>query len=207
MMKVNGMKFHTPEHAQGRVTNNTGVCLKGDAGQGECDWFGLLKEILELEYPSRPIKRVVVFYCDWYDPTRPRGTRTHKDYKIVEVNHSKRYGRYDPFILAQNARQVYYLQYPGRARSNWRVVVKTKPRGLVETQEEDVPFQHQEVNPIRFVGETEMPQLLASSSGEVDILNLPVQQVEHSQIDEDDDEINESSDDDTSNIQTSDESE
>ncbi|MED6203140.1 hypothetical protein PIB30_112708, partial [Stylosanthes scabra] len=48
-MKVNGMKFQTNGNSRGRTTDNTGVYLKGDAGQGECDWYGILNEILELE--------------------------------------------------------------------------------------------------------------------------------------------------------------
>ncbi|MED6142314.1 hypothetical protein PIB30_112437, partial [Stylosanthes scabra] len=36
-MKVNGMKFQTNGNSRGRTTDNTGVYLKGDAGQGECD--------------------------------------------------------------------------------------------------------------------------------------------------------------------------
>ncbi|MED6157555.1 hypothetical protein PIB30_024253 [Stylosanthes scabra] len=38
MMKVNGMRFHTPEHARGRTIDNTSIYLMGDAGHGECDW-------------------------------------------------------------------------------------------------------------------------------------------------------------------------
>ncbi|MED6138042.1 hypothetical protein PIB30_070622 [Stylosanthes scabra] len=36
-MKVSGMKFQTNDNSRGRTTDNTGVYLKGDAGQGECD--------------------------------------------------------------------------------------------------------------------------------------------------------------------------
>ncbi|MED6187709.1 hypothetical protein PIB30_064190 [Stylosanthes scabra] len=92
----------------------------------------------------------------------------HKDYKIIEVNYARRYDRYDLFIVANNARQVYYLSYPGRDRNNWRVVVKCKPRGMIEyhnEQTQDEPFQYHEETPARIVTDTTMPQALASPAG------------------------------------------
>ncbi|MED6158230.1 hypothetical protein PIB30_030852 [Stylosanthes scabra] len=50
------------------------------------NWYGILNEILELVYLGEPSNRVVLFRCEWYDPARPRGTRSHKDYQITEVN-------------------------------------------------------------------------------------------------------------------------
>nr|GEV89600.1 hypothetical protein [Tanacetum cinerariifolium]GEV91898.1 hypothetical protein [Tanacetum cinerariifolium] len=47
MFFVNGYKFHTSEHGSGRSTFNS--------------------EIVEVEYPALPIKRVVLFRCDWFD--------------------------------------------------------------------------------------------------------------------------------------------
>ncbi|MED6148502.1 hypothetical protein PIB30_053763 [Stylosanthes scabra] len=100
----------------------------------------------------------------------------HKDYRIVEVNYARRYNTYDPFIVATNARQVYYMSYLGRDRNNWRVVVKCKPRGMVESHEEQTqeePFQSHEETPARIVPNTDMPQVLASLAGEVEIINFP----------------------------------
>ncbi|XP_025653186.1 uncharacterized protein [Arachis hypogaea] len=127
MFKVNGYRFHTPEHASGKKTDDTGIYVKGDGGNDASDWYGTLKEILIVEYPSLVSLRVTLFYCEWYDPTRPRGTRRHKDYKIIEVLPTRRYGSYDPFILAQKARQVYYMPYPQGCKSNWKVVITCKP--------------------------------------------------------------------------------
>ncbi|XP_027903684.1 PH domain-containing protein YHR131C-like [Vigna unguiculata] len=40
------------------------------------------------------------------------GTRMNPKYNIVELEMSKRYRPFDPFILANNVRQVYYIPYP-----------------------------------------------------------------------------------------------
>ena len=85
--------------------------------------------------PSEPVKEVVLFAYEWYNPTHPGRTHQHNHYKIIEINHTKKYEKFDPFIIAQNARQVYYLSYPRRCKSNWRVVIKCKPRGRVQLEE------------------------------------------------------------------------
>ena len=68
--------------------------------------------MLELEYVGEPLKRVVLFNYEWYDLRYPSRTRKHTQYKIIEINYTKRYGTYDPLNIAQNARQVYYVPNP-----------------------------------------------------------------------------------------------
>ena len=63
MYHVNDFKFHTVEWERGEKTDNTGVCVRGDTGDGESDWHGVVNEILELTYPGEPVKRVVLFTC------------------------------------------------------------------------------------------------------------------------------------------------
>ncbi|XP_072078840.1 uncharacterized protein [Arachis hypogaea] len=180
--KVNGYTFHTLARSKGRKTDNTGVSVKGDIGNGKSDWFGVLEDILELEYTGSDSNRVVLFKCQWYDPSRPNGTRIHNEYKITEVNHSKRYRHYDPFIVAQKAKQVYFLPYPGNCKSMWHVVVNTKPRGRIEInhvhveedeEENDVAYQADESNPSR-ISDTEPPISLKSPFGEDRIVELSI---------------------------------
>ena len=84
----------------------SGVCVIDDAREGEIDWYGVIKEILELEYVDELMKTVVLFNCEWYDPTRPSRICKHNHYKITEVHHTKRYRRYNPFIIAKNVNQI-----------------------------------------------------------------------------------------------------
>nr|GEW65725.1 hypothetical protein [Tanacetum cinerariifolium] len=45
---VNGYKFHTLAHGGGRVTNNTGVCVKGSCyNEEESDYYEELEEVIE----------------------------------------------------------------------------------------------------------------------------------------------------------------
>nr|GEX69802.1 hypothetical protein [Tanacetum cinerariifolium] len=84
---VNGYKFYTSKHGLGRSTYNSGVSLKGSNYSDESnDYYGILAEIVQLEYPALPIKRVVLFRCDWFDPTPNIGMKVHKGLRWDKVD-------------------------------------------------------------------------------------------------------------------------
>ncbi|XP_029130026.1 uncharacterized protein LOC114916771 [Cajanus cajan] len=127
---INGYKFHT--------------------GQLESDFYGKLTDIIQLEYTGLPIMKLILFKCDWFDNTPNIGTRVNDKYGVVEVRQSRRYNKaYDPFILAQQAEQVYFTPYP-EGHNDWLAIIKTKARSrindniLIQTEQE-VPYQDDEV--------------------------------------------------------------
>ncbi|KAK1369544.1 hypothetical protein POM88_035636 [Heracleum sosnowskyi] len=132
---VNGYKFHTRTYGANKSTFNSGVCIKGsNYSETSNDYFGILDEILIIEYPRLPIKKTALFKCEWFDPTINVGTRVHQRYNIVEINRRKRLSVYEPFILAMQATQVYFCNYPSlrRDKVDWLVVCKIKARHLVD---------------------------------------------------------------------------
>ena len=80
MYVINGYKFHTKACNKSKTTYNCGVCVKV---VGECvienDLYGILKDVVEIEYPVDPIKKYVLFSCHWFDNTPNSGTRVHND--------------------------------------------------------------------------------------------------------------------------------
>nr|GLL41975.1 uncharacterized protein LOC109185082 [Ipomoea trifida] len=89
---VNGFKFQTEQHCIRKSTNNFGVSIKGTSlSHGESLFFGTLKEIVEVEYPNIPLKKVVLFNCEWFDPTPNTGTKLNFDSGLIEVHSRKRY--------------------------------------------------------------------------------------------------------------------
>ncbi|XP_060194944.1 uncharacterized protein LOC132624136 [Lycium barbarum] len=152
---INGYKFQTEEVSHYKKTNNSGVCIKGDAdGSGvTVDYYGVLQEIIQLKYPGYPKKTITLFRCKWFDPCQ-RGKRVNRQHNVIEVKHTRQYNLYDPFIIAQNAKQVYYAPYPlHRDKVDWWVVIKTKPVGSIEVDnaldmayKNDVPVVHQTVD-------------------------------------------------------------
>lgn len=138
---------------------NSGVWIKGsNYNADETDFYGLIEEIIELEYPGTFPKRLVVFKCRWFDPQT--GMNIHKKYDLVDVHQKRLYKKNDPFILAQQALQVFYAPYPGATRDqkNWWAVCKTKARSTIEkvwidTQED--AYQPQEVVQATTIDDTE----------------------------------------------------
>ena len=61
----------------------------------ETDYYIQLQEVVELEYPRWPIKRKILFKCEWFDITPNVGMRIHNQYKLVDVNHIRRYAHDD----------------------------------------------------------------------------------------------------------------
>ena len=80
---------------------NSGVCVRGTIDDDpKTSFYGLLNDILVIQYVAQgSIAQVILFEAAWFDPT-PRGTRIHMQYNLVDVNPSKPYLKYDPFVLA-----------------------------------------------------------------------------------------------------------
>jgi len=73
--KLNRLKFHREVRSVGKKTYNcdVGVYRTGE-GNIENDYYGILKDIIEIEYVGQPIKRCVLFSCEWFDATLNHGT-------------------------------------------------------------------------------------------------------------------------------------
>ena len=61
---VNGFNFHIEEWSIGKQIVNYGVCVKGEhSGDKETYYYGVIKEIMQLEYIGEPRKQLVLFNC------------------------------------------------------------------------------------------------------------------------------------------------
>jgi hypothetical protein len=110
---VNGFRFRSTIFEDSRplaATCNTRVVVRAidDEGQ-ETNYYGVIKDILELTFGGDNVLRVVFFYCDWFDPTC--GSRVNK-YGMVEIKHEERVRGHDNFVLGLQCQQVYYMMYP-----------------------------------------------------------------------------------------------
>jgi hypothetical protein len=65
----------------------------------------------------------VFFQCDWFDPIN--GTLVD-DFGMIEVKHELHYSG-SHLLLAHQAQQVYYLNYPHPSLKNWWDVYKVNP--------------------------------------------------------------------------------
>ena len=147
---INGFKYHAQLHSNNRATTNSGVCIKGEL----MDYYGKIIEILEIEYPALPIKHCVLFKCEWFYSTPNVGIKVNCAYNLVKINQRRRLANFEPFVLAMQATQVYYLPFPRlrRDKMDWLAVCKVKPRGIFEMKAarqdkriESKAFQEEEV--------------------------------------------------------------
>ncbi|XP_026383510.1 uncharacterized protein LOC113279011 [Papaver somniferum] len=126
---INWSRFLTKDVQ--RVTQNNGVSIESKtlvAGRSETTGFyGVLEEILVLDYITL---QVPIFKCDWAHTYF--GVKVEKGFTLVNLKQHKNQFRNDPFILASQARQVFYSRESDI--SNWYVMIKPPPRGFHELE-------------------------------------------------------------------------
>nr|GEY53626.1 hypothetical protein [Tanacetum cinerariifolium]GEY53634.1 hypothetical protein [Tanacetum cinerariifolium] len=137
---VNGFNFHTMHHSFGRKTSNTDLCIVGEEG----DYYGQLNDVIELEYMN--CSKVVLFKCEWFDPVKHRGWKIHNEFGLVDINHKKKLRNYDPFIMAHQAQQVYFISYPSmrKDKNDWWAVCRTKARSTIVAPTQPIDSAYQE---------------------------------------------------------------
>ncbi|PWA68177.1 hypothetical protein CTI12_AA313130 [Artemisia annua] len=176
---VNGFKFHTKEYGEHQTTINSGVCVKGSCyNDYEKDYYVTLLNVIQLHYVGG--YRVTLFKCHWFDSER--GIKVDGKHGLVDIDIKSKLGGNDPFVLAEQAEQVYYTTYPARKRSRteWLGVCKAKARSTYNSSQNNV--QRDEVTSTidGFYQEDEMPPPgVVGVDVDLDqVVNLPSTEVE-----------------------------
>ena len=82
---INGYNFHVVTPSMEKATMNSGVCVQGTNSEDTCiDFYGLLEDVVQLEYHGSRWNRVVLFESTWFDPIN--GTKVHTLYKSVNID-------------------------------------------------------------------------------------------------------------------------
>ncbi|XP_059671162.1 uncharacterized protein LOC132316707 [Cornus florida] len=129
---VNGQRFHTKDVE--RSTQDSGVSLEAkticqssarDTNQvlGKVSYYGVLKDILLLDYHTF---KVPIFDCEWANIRN--GIKVEDGFVLVNLHEGQSQFQSDPFILALQAKQVFYSRED--ETSNWYVILKAPPRGF-----------------------------------------------------------------------------
>lgn len=139
---VNGFKFRATEREANLKTQNSGVYVAAETMSyassrdsnprtGTVSYYGNLIEVMELNYYE--VFKVVLFKCKWMD------TRTERGYKQdVYGHHMVNFSRFlpteeeedEPYILASQARMVYYVKDPSEV--DWNIAVHVQPRDVYD---------------------------------------------------------------------------
>ena len=101
-----------------------------------------------MEFPGLVKLKCVLFKCEWFDPTVNRGVRYSK-FGVVDINATRRYNKFEPYILASQADQICFIPYLRIRQSgiSWLAAIKVTPRGRVLTDEQP-PLQEDTVNEV-----------------------------------------------------------
>ncbi|KAH0669665.1 hypothetical protein KY285_023833 [Solanum tuberosum] len=138
ILRVSQLRFQTKELV--RKTQNSGVLVRGDDSDSNKEYYGVLEDIYELRYVGN--RKVHLFKCHWWDVARlGRGYRIDK-YSFTSVNTYCSLNTNEPFVLASQSEQVFYLK--DILDKDWLVVVKTNPQDLFNMPEVEEAVMNEE---------------------------------------------------------------
>ncbi|XP_042941123.1 uncharacterized protein LOC122275881 [Carya illinoinensis] len=123
---MNGIRFQTKDRERHRRTQNSGLVVRGEHQSNPIDFYGVLNDIIELRYIGW--RKVYLFHCDWWDVgDKRRGIRVGDH--LTSLNTSRTWYKDEPFALACQAQQVFYVKDVSVAGS-WYVVHKITNRNV-----------------------------------------------------------------------------
>ncbi|KAE8733222.1 hypothetical protein F3Y22_tig00001478pilonHSYRG00454 [Hibiscus syriacus] len=168
---------------------NCGVCVKGsNYVNGECDYFGWLVEVIQIQYIGWPVKSIVLFKYEWFDLRPGVSTKINPKYlSLVEVNEKKRYSENNIFVLETQTTQVYYVNYHSlrRDKQDWLAVITIKARVIVdipisnnvEPESTSDPYHddESESHPIQIMTNDELELLVDDSTRQLNIMDVQVE--------------------------------
>lgn len=130
---INGFRFHTRDRESQRKTQNSGVLVKGDDSNPEKEYYGVIEDIYEFSYMGE--RKIYLFKCHWWDVAHlGRGYKVDR-YGYISVNTRCSLNTNEPFVMASQVEQVFYLD--DMVDQDWLVVVKTNPRDLFSMPRQD----------------------------------------------------------------------
>ncbi|KAK5803102.1 hypothetical protein PVK06_030743 [Gossypium arboreum] len=140
---INGYRFQTKYRERMRRTQNCGIVIKSSITsyasardnnpvEGNVEYYGLLTDIIELDYYGR--WKVVLFRCDWADVNTTRGIKKDQfGFTMVNLSHLIHTGQQlmdETYVFSSQVKQVFYSKDP--TDEGWHVVLRNTPRDLFD---------------------------------------------------------------------------
>jgi len=124
-------------HEAHRKTQNSTIKTAGDHNDVTIDYYETIRDIIELSYTknSKGDRSIILLRCEWYN-LEGRTYQMKDDGYFKSINIEGRWYKNDPFILATEASQVFFLE-DTKFGSSWRVVQEFGHRHIFDVEESD----------------------------------------------------------------------
>ena len=161
---INGHTFYTKDQDSRSTMQNSGVTLVAESMHvssakdknpiyAKMHYYGIIERIYELDYT---MFRVPIFSCNWVD--NKNAVRLDEfGFTLVDLNRTSY--KDEPFILASQARQIFFVTDPSDKR--WSVVLPASKRNMYEEDEQEFEYDVEDTFPHHLSGNDE-------SSGDID---------------------------------------
>lgn len=163
---VNAYRFHTKLRVSRCMMQNSGVFLTALTTSfasakdknpivGDVGYYGAIEEIIEVDYWGAV--SVVLFRCCWYQ-------KAGDYYGLARVNFSRLCQKEDPFVLATQVQQVFYIEDP--TEKNLQFVLQKYPKDQY-SEVEDGLTTAEEVSDIGYIPRVDIPDTFTWSRDDV----------------------------------------
>ena len=131
---INNIQFNTEDCENSRQNSDISIeaetLYKSSASDkkqvvGKVFCYGVIKDIILLDYHTI---RVPIFKCDWTNIVN--GVKVDDEFTLVNLHQGQNQFANDLFILASQAKQVFYSRE--NDTSNWYVVLQAPPKNFDE---------------------------------------------------------------------------
>ncbi|XP_062085438.1 uncharacterized protein LOC133791534 [Humulus lupulus] len=133
---VNGVRFLCYDRDKNLKTQNSGILVPGVDNKS---FYGQLEEVIVMSYLAGC--SVVLFKCKWFD-TDPTKSRMKNENNITRIFTKFEWYKDDKFILATQAKQIFYLDDLKNDR-DWKIVEEVHHRNVWDT-----PAADEQLDPI-----------------------------------------------------------
>nr|GEV57892.1 hypothetical protein [Tanacetum cinerariifolium] len=116
--EINGYTFYTKTKDEKSTVQNSGVTMIASTGITKKSYYGVIQEIWELDYYTF---KIPLFMCKWVNNSS--GVKVN-DYGFTLIDLRTDGYTSEPFILAKQATQVFFVQDPSNPR--WYIVMPGK---------------------------------------------------------------------------------
>lgn len=137
MCTMNGIKWHVKQIENSKSVQNSGIMVPGLHGHHKSDFYGQLVSIVRVPYMNG--YSVFLYKGEWFDTNCKKRKRVVRDYHFMSVNTNNLWYKDDPYVLATQAQQIFYLDDPNLGYG-WKVIQKIRHRHVWDIPENEETY-------------------------------------------------------------------